>query len=371
MANEKKSADQAATAIHDALEKRLLGQPEAAIAKVFVMTLAVASNCPWFLAAEPVVQRVLEKINNKAGKDAVAEIAAEVATEEGYRNIASEVARNGQHEHVLSAVADLFAQQHARGAIGLGQVLELNQSSLEEAVARIALLMSRMEDRLTNPTGVLDPRRPLSATIVLTGPTIAMHATSRLDGTDFPAVRAVTHKRGQVLMLELTNLSKFDVRPTALHVSVVECVDIDIPDLWYFYGMMRSVRKYDVRLQPQVGRYRCTPLEQPEDSYLVLSPGELEVLSVTVTVPDAERLYRVQMSVECSSRGETFVQEFGRVVQFGVYDPEQRVPVRDERGMRGPPPDDGGDTCVKDGMAIGMAIASRATQRQGEPALPT
>ncbi|MGO8995312.1 MAG: hypothetical protein ACLQVI_18505, partial [Polyangiaceae bacterium] len=187
MADEKKSVEQAAGAIHDALEKRLLGQPEGAMAKVVVMAAAVASGSPWFLAAEPVLQRLLEIINNKAGKDAVAEIAGEVNAEEGFRKIALEV-----HQYVMPTIIDLFAQQHARGAIGLGQVVELTQSSIEDGIARVGIMLRRMEDRQASSTGLSDPHKPLRATVVLTGPTVAMHAVGREDQRDFAVVRAVT-----------------------------------------------------------------------------------------------------------------------------------------------------------------------------------
>ncbi len=94
-------------AVLGTLEKVASGHPEAALAKVFVVSLAIASGAPWLLAAEPLVRGVLERLNNKVGKDAVAAIAAEVKTEEGLRRCLAEVTKT-QFEPVLR---ELFAQQ--------------------------------------------------------------------------------------------------------------------------------------------------------------------------------------------------------------------------------------------------------------------
>ncbi len=123
-------------------------------------------------------------------------------------------------------------------------------------------------------------------------------------------------------MLELTNMSKLDVRPLAVYVDVLECIEVDIEEIWRWLGMMRPIRKYGVTLEPRPGRYLSSPLDHAEDSYLVLPSGDLELFSIVH--PGASRarnLFRVRVAVECSSGGETFVQEFDRTVQFGVFDP--------------------------------------------------
>jgi hypothetical protein len=100
-----------------------------------------------------------------------------------------------------------------------------------------------------------------------------------------------------------------------------------------------------------------------------LSSGELEVVfSIAVTVPPFEALYRARIAIECSSAGETFEQEFDRIVQFCIYDHANNPIIRDHaRKMDGPPPDDGGDTCMKDGNALAMAVATAAASRRPSP----
>src|SRR5258706_11973573 len=61
--SKKKSLDDAAKDFSDALEKLVEGKPEGAIAKVFITFLAVISGSPWFILAEPLVQRAFERIS--------------------------------------------------------------------------------------------------------------------------------------------------------------------------------------------------------------------------------------------------------------------------------------------------------------------
>src|ERR1017187_3589100 len=168
MVKEKTGLDEAATAVLETLEKVADGKPEGALAKILIVALALAAGTPWLAAAEPVLLRLLERLNNKAGKDAVAAIAKEVETEEGFRRIASQVMMNNEVQPVL---VQLFAQQAARSGIEIGNVVETVQGSIEDAVARLGLLLHRLEERSGRLT---QSREPLVMHRVLTGPTTSM-----------------------------------------------------------------------------------------------------------------------------------------------------------------------------------------------------
>jgi hypothetical protein len=357
MAKEKTTVDEAATAVLETLEKVAAGKSEAALAKILIVSLALAAGTPWLVAAEPLLLRLLERLNNKAGKDAVAEIAKEVETEEGFNRIASQV-MTGQVEPVLH---QLFAQQTARSGIQIGTFVETVQGSVEDAVARIGILLHRLEERNGRLT---HSREPLVMHRVLTGPTTSMRCASRIDQRRFEEVRAARYDAQNLrLMLELTNMSKVDVRPLALNLDVVNYFDIDVEDVWCFLGLMRPIRKYGVTLEARTGRFPCVSLDDASDGeYLVIPPGGLEVFSILITVPPREGLYVVRPALQCSSGGETFVQEFEGTATFGVYDPEQHTPVQDERRRAGPPVDDGGDNCVSEAHAVAMAVAGRAAR---------
>jgi len=353
MPNEKTKVDEAATAVLETLEKVADGKPEGALAKILIVALAWTAGTPWLTAAEPILLRLLERLNNKAGKDAVAEIAKEVETEEGLRRIAGEVLRT----QVQPVLMQLFAQQTARHGIDIGSVAEIVQGSIEDAVARLGILLHRLEERSAR---LAQSREPLVLHRVLTGPTTSMRAVTQVEQRTFEEVRAARYDATNLrLMLELTNMSKVDVRPLALYLDVVEYFDIDVVDVWAFLGLMRPVRKYGVTLEARTGRFTCSPLDGANESeYLVLPPGDMEVFSVVITVPPKEGLYVVRPAVQCSSGGETFVQEFERTASFGTYDPERwPTPVRDERAHGGPPRDDGGDNCVAQTHAMATAIA--------------
>lgn len=364
MAKEKATVDEAATAVLETLEKVADGNPEGALAKILILALAMATGTPWLAAAEPMLLRLLERLNNKAGKNAVAEIAKEVETEEGFRRIATEITRN----QVQPVLEQLFAQQRARAGIDFGSTVETVQGSIEDAVARLAVLMHRLEERGGR---LMQSREPLVMHRVLTGPTTSMRAASRVDQRRFEEVRAARYDAQSLrLMLELTNMSKVDVRPLSICLDVIDYVDIEVEDVWYFLGLMRPIRKYGVSLEARVGRFPCVSQDDSnDDEYLVLPPGDMEVFSILITVPTREGLYVVRPALECSSGGEVFVQEFERTATFGVYDPERHSPAKDDRLHAGPPDDDGGDNCVSQVHALASAMSARA--KAARPANPS
>lgn len=346
--------DKAGAAAFEVLTKMTEGKPEGTVAKLLVLALASATANPWLLGAEPLLQRLLERLNNKAGKDAVAEIAKEVEKDEDIRRIASEVPDLLQPFFAL-----LYRAQQSRGALGVDAVPYLD-GSIADAQASIGIMLHRMEERLAS--GGISAERPLYDRLILTGPTQSMRATARGDGREFE-VRAARYGSTPRLMLELTNMSRTDVRVLQVLVDVIECIEIDIEDVWSWYGMMKPVRKYSVQLKAEAGRYPCIAAENAQDEYLVMSSGELEVFAITLIPPPTEVLYRLRATVELSSGERTFVQEFSRVVQFGTYDASARVVSNDHpRHGDGPPPDDGGDTCVQDTHALAGSMSARAAR---------
>jgi hypothetical protein len=327
-----------------------------------LIVLAFATHNPLILRAQPLLERLLQRMNNKAGKDAVAALAMEVEKDEEIRRIAFEV-----REQLLPFLSEIYRLQQARGAIGVdaGTTMLNADVSVADALASVGVMLHRMEERLVNPEGC-DPDRPLHDRLVLTGPTQTMRARAKSDGQQFE-VRAARYGSTPRLILELTNMSKTDVRPLALYVDVIECLDIDIEDVWSWYGMMRPMRKYSAPLEAKNGRYRCVAAEANNGEYLVLTPGELEVFSITLAPPQTQALYRLRVAVELSTGGQTFVQEFERVVQFGAFDGTPWPWTKDHpRHGDGPPPDDGGDTCVQDSQAmiLMMSAAGRARAPQ-------
>lgn len=326
----KKSLDDAAGDYGDALEKMLHGEPEPAVAKTFLVTLAVLLHWPWFVVLEPLVTRGLQRLNNKRGKDAVLEIAKEVETEEGYRRIAVEVGK-----YVGPSIEVLLNEHRAMGGVEVGTILDMQESSADETVRRLAILLHRMEERLAEPTGLADARKPLVAAPFLRGGTMSMKGATRPEQRLFE-VRAIPYNVTPRLHFDLTNMSRLDVRLVDVFVEVVEYREIDIQDLWMWTGMMRPVRKYTCVVEPREGRYRCQPLEAHPDEYLVLAAGELELFVVDLVLERTEALYTIAIVAECSTGGQVFSQRLEPNVEFGTYDPEQREPVKDERSSTVP-----------------------------------
>jgi hypothetical protein len=62
-------------------------KPEGAAAQVMLIVLAFATHNPLILRAQPLLERLLQRMNNKAGKDAVAALAMEVEKDEEIRGM--------------------------------------------------------------------------------------------------------------------------------------------------------------------------------------------------------------------------------------------------------------------------------------------
>jgi hypothetical protein len=180
MADEKKrlGLDEASAKAFEALGKLTEGKPEGAAAQVMLIVLAFATHNPLILGAQPLLERLLQRMNNKAGKDAVAALAMEVEKDEEIRRIAFEV-----REQLLPFLSEIYRLQQARGAIGVdaGTTMLNADVSVADALASVGVMLHRMEERLVNPEGC-DPDRPLHDRLVLTGPTQTMRARAKSEG---------------------------------------------------------------------------------------------------------------------------------------------------------------------------------------------
>lgn len=134
-----KSLDDAAADLADAIEKIAADEPETGVAKIVVALLAAASGSPWLLLVEPLLARVLARLNNKHGKDAVLAIALEVETEEGYRRIAREVGTK-----LDPVLRELSAQLGAAGLGAVSQLLELATDALAMTTRRWGMSRSML-----------------------------------------------------------------------------------------------------------------------------------------------------------------------------------------------------------------------------------
>jgi hypothetical protein len=136
-----KSLDDAAKDLASALCER---NPEGTIAKVLATVLAFAPTIGWLSPlAEPLLRLALERITNKPGRDAVAAIAKEVATEEAQRRQLKDLA-----DVLRDVERQVMVQLEAMGdANATRTALQIEQNG-DDIVTRVALLLSRMEDRL-------------------------------------------------------------------------------------------------------------------------------------------------------------------------------------------------------------------------------
>jgi tetratricopeptide (TPR) repeat protein len=127
----------------EAVETALDDKSEAAVAKAVVATMAIALGSPWWLLVEPFLRRALEHLNNKAGRDAVLEVAKEIDADKERRKLVEALAcrMDGLMRDLLAHAAAV--QQYETAGAG------------DEIVARIAVMLSRTEDRLRSDLGRL------------------------------------------------------------------------------------------------------------------------------------------------------------------------------------------------------------------------
>jgi hypothetical protein len=119
------------------------GESEKSLAKVVIAIAAIVSGSPWAILAEPLLSRLFVRLNNGAGKAAVAEIAKEVEDDEQRRELVKELAS------VVPPLLDKFmGQLSARDEVRFERTVDAVDNAAAELSARFALLIHRSEERL-------------------------------------------------------------------------------------------------------------------------------------------------------------------------------------------------------------------------------
>jgi len=325
------SLDEAAKGVLETLEKAFFGQPESALAKALVVAAAVALGSPWLAAAEPILVRVFQFLNNGSGKKAVAEIAGEIKTEEGFRRTAAAVA-----EQIRPVLETLYAQQEERSGMAaalrsIGQSprnpytddrwnavarqLDRVQSDIADILPRLVVVMNRLLDEEHT-----DGFQPLAANIGLQGSGCRLNIEAIPDQGVPQQIVGFDYRSFKALRFDLTNMGHIDLRILDMWIEVIQFIPIDIAQIIEpGDGHAGETRKGHVVLCPSEGRYRCCLDGEDENTYLALSAGELEYFSIELQTPANEGVYRLRLAADCSVGGKTVAQQFASVFEFGVF----------------------------------------------------
>lgn len=143
-----------------------------------------------------------------------------------------------------------------------------------------------------------------------------------------------TREKGIALELTLTNTHPVELKLDGIFIRVMDCEKFPIQEVYSFYGLGRSTRKYECKLPPKPGLYPCRkiskkfdmngllkklavlwhasealPSESPEPvdyDYISLRTGELESFSIDLRA-DTERVYLLRLEIHHSVEGQAKV----------------------------------------------------------------